>query len=71
MDRIVACRITPHDMFTMPRVMVKFDLAAEEEELFNFFADEISFTEEEFIGLTRAEALNLYAERDKAFITGP
>lgn len=37
-------------------------------DLFTFFADELSFTKEEFIGKTVSEALALHRERDIAYL---
>ena len=51
----------------MPYVKVKFD-NGEEKTLFEFYPDEITFTEEEFIGLTEESARKLKFEKDKIFI---
>ena len=36
--------------------------------LFNYFPDELSFTEEEFIGLTKEEAMELFHKKDKEYL---
>jgi hypothetical protein len=38
------------------------------ERLFYYYPDEITFTEREFIGLTREEAMSLHTSRDKAYL---
>lgn len=61
-------RPMPEGMFDpMPQVKVQFD-NGEEKTLFEFYPDEISFTEEEFIGLTEESARKLKFEKDKIFI---
>ena len=71
---IVKCSIStyprpmPEGMFDpMPAVKVRFD-NGEEKTLFEFFPDEISFTEDEFIGLTEEEAHQLRIEKDIKYI---
>ena len=71
---IVKCSIgtyprqMPEGMFDpMPKVKVKFD-NGEEKELFQFYPDEISFSEEEFLGMTEESARKLKCEKDKIFI---
>ena len=51
----------------MPKVRVKFEDGTEKE-LFDYYPDEISFSESEFIGITEAEARNLKFKKDKAFL---
>ena len=51
----------------MPMVKVQFD-NGEEKILFEFYPDEISFSESEFIGLTEESAHRLRFEKDKKFI---
>ena len=71
MEKIVEARITemPKSMFDpMPKVMVKLEGATEEELLFEYYPDEISFTAGEFIGLTKAEACSLKCERDSCWL---
>ena len=51
----------------MPKVIVKFD-NEEEKTLFDFYPDEISFEESEFIGLTEESARRLKFEKDKKYI---
>ena len=51
-----------------PKVYVKFEGFEEEHFLFDFYPDEISFTESEFVGLTEPEARHLKFKKDKAFL---
>lgn len=61
-------RPMPEGMFDpMPMVKVQFD-NGEEKILFEFYPDEISFSESEFIGLTEESAHRLRFEKDKKFI---
>lgn len=39
-----------------------------QEDLFRYYHDEISFHPDEFIGLTREQALRLYTEKDIAYL---
>ena len=49
------------------RVMVIYD-NGDTEQLFGFYHDEISFTADEFIGLTKEEGLALFTKRDVAYL---
>ena len=61
-------RPLPEGIFDpMPKVKVVFDNGVEKV-LFDFFPDEISFTEDEFMGLTEEAAINLRTEKDIRFI---
>lgn len=63
---IVKARITeqPKSMFDpMPEVWVTYE-DGEEEKLFSYFPDEISFAASEFVGLTREQAMSLYTKKD-------
>jgi len=51
----------------MPKVKVQFD-NGEEKDLFEFYPDEISFTESEFIGLTEDEVHELRMKKDIKYI---
>ena len=51
----------------MPRVMVCGE-AEEEHFLFDYYPDEISFTADEFVGLTVAEARQLKFKKDKRYL---
>lgn len=51
----------------MPEVKVQFD-NGNEKTLFEFYPDEISFEESEFIGLTEESARRLKFEKDKRYI---
>ncbi len=67
---IVKARITeqPKSLFDpMPEVWVTYE-DGEEEKLFSYYPDEISFDTHEFIGLKRAEAFKLYHEKDVAYL---
>jgi hypothetical protein len=71
---IVKCSIGPYPrpmaegMFDpMPEVRVQFN-NGDEKALFEFYPDEISFEESEFIGLTEESALKLKFEKDKRYI---
>jgi len=66
MSEIVEARITqrPKNLFDpMPKVIGTYE-NGEQEELFEFFPDEIDFEDQEFIGLTRKEALRLRQKKD-------
>lgn len=67
---IVSCKIGPYPkrMFDpMPAVNVVLSDDTEEE-LFEFYPDELSFTEAEFIGLTVDEAYELRRRKDVAYL---
>ena len=69
---ITECKITPmpKSMFDdMPKVMGKFEGEEEFTHILTFYPDEISFSEEEFIGLTMAEARALHGKKDRAYLT--
>ena len=51
----------------MPRVIVTFEDGSLKT-LFEYYPDEISFTESEFIGLTESEARYLKYTKDKDFL---
>lgn len=51
----------------MPAVTVTYDDDTTEE-LFTFYPDELHFTADEFVGLTREQALALRSERDRAYL---
>lgn len=61
-------RSMPHGMFDpMPSVTALFTDGSKEK-LFSFYPDEIQFREDEFVGLTRAQALSLRHKRDVTFL---
>jgi len=71
---IVRCEIGPHPktmptgmLDPMPKVKVQFD-NGDEKDLFEFYPDEISFTESEFIGLTEEEAHRLRVRKDIEYL---
>jgi hypothetical protein len=51
----------------MPQVNVKFNNGTEKT-LFEFYPDEISFKESEFVGLTEESARRMKFEKDKRYI---
>jgi hypothetical protein len=68
--KIVSARITdmPKSMFDpMPQVWVTTE-NGEEQLLFEYYPDEISFQSQEFIGLTLDEARHLKFKKDKAYL---
>lgn len=72
--KIVSCSIGPYPrpmpqgmLDPMPKVRVRFD-NGEEKTLFEFYPDEISFEESEFIGLTEESAYGSKFEKDRSFI---
>ncbi len=70
-DRITSARITALPVKItdpVPEVWVKVGEDAAEEKLFDYYPDEISFTPEEFVGLTRDEALRLKYEKDRVYL---
>ena len=70
--KITSCRITamPKNLFDpMPQVMVTVEGSNEEHKLFSYYPDEISFSPNDFIGITVRQALNLRHKRDVAYLT--
>jgi len=67
--RIVACEIDKPGGICdpLPKVHVQFD-DGEAKSLFEFFPDEIRFSEAEFLGLTEKEARALRHRRDVAYL---
>lgn len=68
--KIKSARITtyPKSLFDpMPQVFITLDNNIEEF-LFEFYPDEISFSQEEFVGLTVEEAKGLKFKKDKAYL---
>jgi hypothetical protein len=68
--KIISARITemPKSLFdAMPQVYVTLENSIEEF-LFEFYPDEISFTPQEFIGLTTSEAKTLKYNKDIAYL---
>lgn len=71
---IVKCEIEPYPrpmpkgmLDPMPQVKVRFDDGSEKI-LFEFYPDELSFTENEFIGLTEKQAHELRMKKDIEFL---
>ena len=72
MNKIVQARITPlpKQLFDpMPQVFVKLEGDDNEQLLFEYYPDEISFTSTEFIGLTVEEARSLKGKKDREYLT--
>ena len=68
--KVVSVRITeqPKSLFDpMPRVFVTTEDGVEHF-LYQYYPDEISFTESEFIGLTLEECGQLYTEKDLKYL---
>jgi len=68
--KIIKCSISamPKSMFDpMPRITVTLDDGSTQE-LFEYYPDELSFTEQEFIGLTLEEARHLKFVKDKQYL---
>jgi len=73
-ERIVSCRIGPYPrplpqgMFDpRPQVVVVTE-TGRELTLFQFYPDELHFSEYEFIGKTVAEGRRLFFEKDRAYL---
>jgi hypothetical protein len=69
-DAITHCRITAMPVSfgdAMPKVMVRVN-AGPEQELLWYYPDEISFTEEEFIGLSLEQGRKLKFTKDRAYL---
>ena len=69
--KIIHCRITeqPKSLFDpLPQVFVTLENGVEQF-LFDYYPDEISFTTNEFIGLTIDECRHLKFKKDKQFLT--
>jgi hypothetical protein len=71
---IIDCKIGPYprpleslSFDPMPQVKVQFNNGTEKI-LFEFYPDEISFKESEFIGLTEESARRLKFDKDKRYI---
>jgi hypothetical protein len=60
--------LSPSSLAPPSKAEVKYDTCNEWHLLFDFYHHEISFTEEELVGLTKAEALELKVRRDALFI---
>lgn len=71
MSKIIKARITaiPQKFRgPMPQVIIVCEGDTQERLLFEYYPDEISFTPDEFIGLTPAEALALKFKKDKEYL---
>jgi len=68
--KIVSARITemPKGYFDpMPQVWVTYE-DGKEQMLFEYYPDEISFSPQDFVGLTRSQAVHLKFKKDKAYL---
>jgi hypothetical protein len=68
--KIVSARITemPKGFFDpMPQVFVTFE-NGQEEFLYEFYPDEIMFRVDEFVGLTKEEAISLKTKKDLEYL---
>lgn len=68
--KIKSARITemPKKMFDpMPKVIATFE-NGQEKELFEYYPDELTFTPEEFVGLTEDQAYELRHKKDVAYL---
>ena len=67
---ITSARIElPRSWGDMAKVMVQVD-RGEERQLFDYFADELRFEADEFIGLSETEGRKLHYQRDLQYIRG-
>ena len=70
-NRIVSVVIGPYPKsfldFVMPKVTATFEDGTVEV-LFAFYPDELSFSQQEFVGLTREEAGQLRHQKDVAYL---
>ena len=69
--KVISSRITdqPKSFFDpMPQVFVTMENGIEEF-LFDYYPDEISFTPNEFVGLTLNECRHLKFKKDKKYLT--
>lgn len=69
--KVISSRITeqPKSLFDpLPQVFVTLENGVEEF-LFDYYPDEISFTPNEFVGLTTDECRTLKFKKDKQFLT--
>ena len=64
---VTAQVIQPQRFGDKAKVIVEFSDQSEEL-LFTFFSDELSFTADEFIGLTKDQAFDLFAKKDTAYL---
>ena len=66
MSKIISAKIL-HRELKSSVVMVILD-TGESKILFDYFPDEISFIEEEFIGKTSDEALDMFVKKDTEYL---
>ena len=69
MKKIVEARVTQStSMFDVPKVYVRLEGEEKEKFLFDFYPDEISFTADEFVGLTEEQARGLKFSKDMVWL---
>ena len=64
--RIEVCRITEEKWKNI--ISVVYDDGSVEERLSCYYPDELYFSEDEFVGLTRQEALDYVSYKDKLYL---
>ena len=64
--KIVKCEIKRGRFMNI--ISVVYDDGSEKDGIGSYYPDELSFSEEEFIGLTEDQANKLMYERDKAYL---
>ena len=67
MAKIVKISFISRGTFGPVHVIANFD-NGEEEEIFNYFSDELHFTKAELIGKTKEEVINLHFQKDQAYL---
>ena len=71
MSKIVEARILPasvkHDRY-QAQVWGRYEGKEEEEKIFCYYDDEISFSTNEIVGKTLDEVLNLWGEKDLTYL---
>lgn len=65
-EKIVECKIE-HGKYENT-IFVKFEGDDEFQRLLSYYWDEISFTENEILGLTKDEAMKLYFDKDREYL---
>lgn len=64
--RIKTCEIKEERFKNI--VSVVYDDGSVDDRIGSYYPDELSFTPDEFVGLTEKEASDLMSERDKAYL---
>lgn len=66
MKKIVKCEIKKGRFMNI--ISVLYDDGSEDDGLGSYYPDELSFSEDEFIGLTKDQAQKLMHQRDMAYL---